>query len=165
MVYSWLLCCRLIDHIWVGLFWSSLFCFIDLYVCSYLSFLQFLISAILHGKSFLSCREPASFSLEVGNRVDSGMPRWGVKDKRLKILTLVTDFPWRRDTIDDKKISLETIITGIYVTVLSAAYSGAIFMYKTAIVHDNSLVKYLWVLKNISQKFGMILCECLWRTW
>lgn len=38
--------------------------------------------------------ESLPLSPKVGNRVDSGMPRWGVKDKRLKMsLTLVTDCP------------------------------------------------------------------------
>ena len=33
IVHSCLLCCRLIDHSYVGLFLSSLFCCIDLYFC------------------------------------------------------------------------------------------------------------------------------------
>ena len=33
IVYSWYLCCKLIDHICMGLFLGSLFCSIDLCVC------------------------------------------------------------------------------------------------------------------------------------
>ena len=41
IVYSWLLCCKLIDYIFVGLFLGSLFCSIELYVCFYANIILF----------------------------------------------------------------------------------------------------------------------------
>ena len=41
IVYSWLLCCRLIDHICMGLFMGSLFYSIDLCVCLYANTILF----------------------------------------------------------------------------------------------------------------------------
>ena len=35
IIYSWLLCCKVIDHIFVDLFLDSLFCSIDLCFCLY----------------------------------------------------------------------------------------------------------------------------------
>ena len=41
LIYSWLLCHKVIDHIHVGLYLGSLFCSIDLCVCFYVSSILF----------------------------------------------------------------------------------------------------------------------------
>ena len=47
IVYSWYSCPRSVDHIWVGLFLSSLFCFIGLSICLYSSMILFIYCSVV----------------------------------------------------------------------------------------------------------------------
>lgn len=71
------------------------------------------------------------------------MSTWNEGQEMQNIQHLQLTAPKGEKPTDGTKKRLETIMTGMPVIDLSAVFSGAISILKTAMLSDNSLVKYL----------------------